>query len=211
FTRRTFMKTTALTIGAVALLSQGRALADGDSGGSSTLSISFGIGEGVKRTLPFSDFLSFSDRWSAFDAAIKIESPLADATCILFDRITYSCTIRLWVKDSLDQFYPNSTITYDRYFIAWTDSHDLVRSAELLNGSDYSLQGQSTLTDWYSDPATIEGIDYYIGIQTKTTAVGANTVAVKARGLVKRASTGEVTELNWSPERVTVWQICNRS
>ncbi|MEI7912105.1 MAG: twin-arginine translocation signal domain-containing protein [Verrucomicrobiota bacterium] len=37
-TRRTFMKTTALTIGAVALLSQGRALADGGGGSSSSVS-----------------------------------------------------------------------------------------------------------------------------------------------------------------------------
>jgi hypothetical protein len=202
------MKTSALTIGAAAMLSQGLALAT-EENNESSLTIITGV-RGVVRVFPPTDFLPFSDPYNHFDVAIKIESPIADSfTCHFpYNHIAYSTTARFFAPGSND-FFPNSTLTENRYFAAWTDSIGLVRSAETASSTSVANQVLNTQKiSWMTIPAEISGVEFYVGIETERTACGANVVALKARALLKRKSDGQITELKWSPERETHWNPC---
>ncbi|MBN8460399.1 MAG: hypothetical protein J0M04_21430 [Verrucomicrobia bacterium] len=203
------MKTTALTVGAVALLSQGKALGQGEV--SSTLTIVTGT-KGVVRTLPSAPppSLTWNDPYTAFTALIEIISPLKDPdTCrVPYDQIEYCCKLDL-LHPQTNQILPNSSIAMNRYFIAWTDTLDKVVTAETTTPNSTTTQQITQETyDWVTAPATLGGIDYYVGIQVKRTACGGNVVGVCARLRLKKKSNGQIINGNYSPARETAWQPC---
>ncbi|MEI7912108.1 MAG: hypothetical protein WCK77_20945 [Verrucomicrobiota bacterium] len=119
FTRRTFMKTTALTIGAVALLSQGRALADGGGGSSSSIWWDMHCtdpqtAENVVNSQVFDD--PFASAWGVGFELILETLKVADSPGVYYNTVdfTHTCIVRAFNNannDFLGQALANSSYT----------------------------------------------------------------------------------------------------
>ncbi|MEI7909679.1 MAG: hypothetical protein WCK77_08600 [Verrucomicrobiota bacterium] len=210
------MKTTALTIGAVALLSQGRALADGGGGGNSSSTIppiNPPYGAGLYKTEPLTakpsttKVVDFGD----FTFTTSIVSPCAALVCKVYDDdVKYTCKVVVTHKHDGSETGWDATIL--RYFIAYqtgTSDNHVIHSWEVKSDHGASIQPAAIVEVYRAGSVPLGETLYNIGIRTTRTAVGENTVAVNACAVLTRVSDGNVTALDSTADRQTVWNICN--
>jgi len=203
-TRRRFLKTSALSVGALTILSQGTALAE-------SISIPQ-TDHTLKRTAPDVTPLKKPNEYQGgIVGTVTIESPIKNESCMGSDRVTYQCEIRLSLASHPEDFLANTTVANQQYFVAWCGLTGSIWSAHLKAPHGFSTApiGEQQ-PEWTSQTINISGNDFHTGIQTDVQASGQNVVAVRARGLLKRVSDGHVMEMDWTEWRETVWNHCGQ-
>ena len=218
FTRRSFMKTSALTVGAVALLSQGKALGDGVSGNNSSTipQINPPYGAGVKRTnpAPATAPTSVSPTFGVledYEFLTTVDSPCGVSACKQYDEVEYVANVTVKICG----IAAGLTVSDTRHFVAFQVTSDpatgpSIHSWEVTSHGAASIQPSKGITTT-GGSILIDETTYRLSLETERTACGANTVSVRARALLKNLATNEVTALEWTAERETVWQDCESS
>ncbi|MBN8460395.1 MAG: hypothetical protein J0M04_21410 [Verrucomicrobia bacterium] len=210
------MKTSALTVGAVALLSQGKALGDGVGGNNSSTipQINPPYGAGVKRTEPTANnpVNSVVENFGLgqnYQFVTTVVSPCAENACKQFDEVKYVCKVEALISGSVTGL----SVAHSRNFIAFQvltadQNSSVIYSWEVTSQGSASIQPKKR--EFTSGGTILIDEDTYrLSIESERTACGANTVGVKARAVLKNLSTNVVTPLAWTPERLTVWQTCD--
>ncbi|MEI7912971.1 MAG: hypothetical protein WCK77_25400, partial [Verrucomicrobiota bacterium] len=221
FTRRTFMKTTALTIGAVALLSQGRALADG--GGSSSVPW---LMPGIERFQPLS-VLDFPDPLSkdvvdGEDNVIailrgSITSQQADFACRVRDAVEYLSTAELYHPDGVTKFPLGGEVSDARYFGAYR-SGNLIPVAEIWADmfEPNNCSQDNSVEAGYEIQLAGETVKLFVEttrvapVICPTSQSSPATATVKMRGVLKKKVDGDFVEFvgtSWV-SRTTQWRTC---